>query len=343
MSVESGLVTCSNPECRVRETGRCIEGFALNECDRYGKSIDASEGIGSPAGVADEGASVSSAPDGVVLPSADYLNVSQASAELRRRPCRLLAIIGPSDAGKTSLIASSYELFLEAHQSGIGFANSLTLHAFEQACHDAREASRRCVPHSERTKQGRVQFYHMAFATGSPSRHLSVLYGDRAGEEYRSATDNIAILSSFPEMGRADSVTLLVDGERLTNSRTRHSLRNEVIMIVQSIVDSGVLPSVVPVAIVLTKYDVIRNNDDANTEAFFGAVIEKVRELFGSSFSDIAAFKVAASPKSDAVPRGYGVRDLMEFWINARGTSFARNPEAELAEKSDRAFWHLKG
>ena len=30
-------VECSNPECRVAETGKCVEGKATSECAQYGK------------------------------------------------------------------------------------------------------------------------------------------------------------------------------------------------------------------------------------------------------------------------------------------------------------------
>ncbi len=32
-------VKCSNPDCRVSETGKCVEGFSLGECPHQKKTI----------------------------------------------------------------------------------------------------------------------------------------------------------------------------------------------------------------------------------------------------------------------------------------------------------------
>jgi len=78
---------------------------------------------------------------GIKLPSADRLSpVGRHQAVCGVVISCVVAIIGPTDAGKTSLIASLYDLLQEGPVAGIGFARSLTLHAFEQACHDARAA-----------------------------------------------------------------------------------------------------------------------------------------------------------------------------------------------------------
>ena len=155
------VVSCANPDCRVGETGRCVEGFELSACPHYGREPE--EPSDTKRG-SDEKSSESSS---IGLPGADTLTTAEASRLLCRSDARMIAIIGPRDAGKTSLIASLYDLFQEGPVLEIGYAQSRTLQAFERACHDARATSRRNAPHIYRTPLSGVRFYHLDLSGGS--------------------------------------------------------------------------------------------------------------------------------------------------------------------------------
>ncbi|WP_413038547.1 TRAFAC clade GTPase domain-containing protein, partial [Pseudomonas coronafaciens] len=131
-------VTCANPECRVAETGRCVEGLVVDACSHYGAEAD-DQGDGNPdvieVELEDEGVY------GVSLPHAESLDLEEGSQALRASNARVIAVIGPSDSGKTSLIAGLYDLFQSGLVGKVKFARSKTLHAFERLCHDARAVS----------------------------------------------------------------------------------------------------------------------------------------------------------------------------------------------------------
>ena len=156
-SDEPGTHFCSNPDCRVAQDGACVDGFPLDECPRYGRTMDedAPDAVG-PLDANDDGDTGS-----VPLISADALTPPQASGVLRATQARVVAVLGPLNSGKTSLIASLYGLFLGGPVNGIAFARSRTLHAFERASHDARSASRRAEPTMTRTPRGGVRFFHL--------------------------------------------------------------------------------------------------------------------------------------------------------------------------------------
>ena len=168
---DKAAAICANPDCRVVETGRCVEGFELSACSHYGRKLEETSETGRGS------EKKPSAPSYIVLPGADTLPLAEASSLLRRGDARVIAIIGPRDAGKTSLIASLYELFQEGPVSEIGYAQSQTLHAFERACHDARAASRRTTPHTYRTSRGEVQFYHLDLVGGFGGTAVSSCLG----------------------------------------------------------------------------------------------------------------------------------------------------------------------
>jgi hypothetical protein len=297
-------IICANRDCRVSESGRCVEGLELSKCTFYGRApepIETADAVGENEG-------------GLVLSGADTLTPERASGVLRSCEARVIAIIGPKDAGKTSLIASLYDLFQEGPVRGAEFARSETLHAFELACHDARAASRRGEPDMQRTPHGEVRFYHLRLADGPAGPGLALLMADRAGEEYRSAAD-APDTSSFPEVARADTITVLVDGQRLQDTSERHNLRSEIVMMLQALVDGGVVRLGQHLVLVLTKLDVIQSSPNRErAERDFASLRERVQRLFGATFDDTKTCAVAASPKTDAVARGTGVDEILELW-----------------------------
>lgn len=314
-------VICANPDCRVKETGKCVEGFETSKCPHYGHA---------PApvvtGLADESS-------GVALPSGGTLNISDSSRILRAREARLIAVIGPSDAGKTSLIASLYDLFQNGPVDSFDFAGSQSLHEFEHVCHDARAASRRGTPHIARTPRGEVRFYHLEIADDRTSEVLALMLGDRAGEEYRSTIDDVSTVTELQEISRADILTVLVDGERILDLGSRHNLRSDTLMILQALVEGAkVLPP--RVAVVLTKLDLLQNSPQrTRAEADFQSLVSAIKELYSDPFSDVESFRIAASPKDDALRRGTGISELLAYWLSPLPPKPCTCPDTPVAER----------
>lgn len=305
----TGVIQCSNPDCKIAETGKCVEGHEVSACANYGKPLQIVEAS------ADE---TLDAPDidVIALPGADKLSIAATLHVLRRDCSRVIAIVGPHDAGKTSLIASLYDLFQAGPIKDAHFRGSQTLHAFEIACHDARAASERGTPHINRTPLGEVQFYHLALTRTASGEAISLVLADRAGEEYRGAADDVTLAADFVETQRADTIALLVDGARLANNLSRHNVRTEIILLIQALRDGAALTKTQRLSVVLTKLDEV--NSSANKERVLrdlDAEVTRLRELFGEDFVAIESFRVAASPKSDAARRGTGVPELLEFWL----------------------------
>ena len=312
---DAGVVACGNSDCRVTENGRCVEGFEeFDACPHYVRdALNESED-----GHVDEDEKRDAGVKSVRLAPADALTPSQASELLRASDARVIAILGPQKSGKTSLVASLYDLFQAGPVVGIGFSRSRTLHAFERTCHDARSASRRGEPHMYRTNRGEVRFFHLEVAGGAAGHGLSLVVGDRSGEEYQEAAADASIALAFVEVVRADSLTVLVDGERLLDTGARHNLRNEIILMLQALRDGDALRTGSRMAFVLTKLDAVLGSPCAKRAVSdFDHLLDHVRVLFGDVLSMIEPFKIAASPKTDASMRGTGVSDLLSFWLQS--------------------------
>ena len=305
-------VICGNADCRVAENGRCVEGLEPDECPRYGrKAVDESQGV-----AVDERDLPEGDEESVQLQAGDRLTPSQASRLLRAGDARVIAILGPVNSGKTTLIASLYDLFQTGPVSGLEFSASQTLCAFEHVCHDARSASRRSVPDMNRTPLGGVRFYHLQIGGASAGDGLSLMIGDRSGEEYQDAAADASNAPSFLEVARADSLTVLVDGERLADIRARHNLRGEIILMMQALHDANRLRLGSRLALVLTKLDAVRNSPHAERAVCdFDGLLTDLRRRFSEAFSVIESFQIAASPMPDTLTRGTGVPELLLFWL----------------------------
>jgi hypothetical protein len=295
---------CGNPDCKIAQTGKCVEGLALDKCPHFGKLPQTRVAAGI----------VGEESHGIGLPSGDLLDVENACRVLRRGASRVIAVVGPKEAGKTTLIASIFELFLRGAVGPFRFSGSRTLYAFERDCHPSRAVSQNVVPKTERTRLTDVRFYHLATRKhGEPV--VDMLLADRSGEDYRSAADDLSGASGFVEIGRADVVTFLVDGRQLVELTSRSSTASEVLGITQALVDSGAVAGHPRVAIVLTKFDeILRSPDKARTIRDFQNLTARFRAHFGDLFGEIRSFEVAACPSDISLPLGHGVADLFGYW-----------------------------
>ena len=305
---------CGNLDCRVSQNGRCVEGFELALCPHYVR-INRVEDEAS--GTADDQSDRDAAS--VRLAASEALTAAQASALLRRGDARVISILGPLESGKTSLIASVYDLFQEGPVNGMSFSRSRTLHAFERTCHDVRAASRRGAPHMYRTPRGAVRFFDLQICLvcgDDIGDGISLIMSDRSGEEYREATADASMFRGFPEIVGADSFTVLVDGERLLDTGERHNVSSEVILTMQALRDGDALRSGSRVALVLTKIDVVKGSCVAQRAINdFDRLRSRLCVLFGDVLSTIEPLKIAASPMPNTLKRGTGVPDLLSFWL----------------------------
>lgn len=302
-------ITCSNPDCRVAVDGKCVEGLTFDKCPYYGEApqISVSQEDDEEGGLERNEIDLSLDPT---------LSAVGASAILRKSITRVIGIIGSADCGKTSIMAGLYDLFQIGRVGAASFAGSTTLHGLERICHDARVASKRQAPHSPRTPRGQVAFYHMDVHIDGLQDRIALLLADRSGEEYHEVADDKSNADRMFELRRADTVTLLVDGERLSEPKSRHDVMGSVAPVLQGLKEAGVFQRRPRLAIVLTKTDSVRSAPQpALVESDFARIVETIKHRFAEEFGDIAEFRTAASPRSNQAARGEGIPELLAYWL----------------------------
>jgi Double-GTPase 2 len=304
---ETAEVQCANPACKIRQDGKCVEGLPFEKCPDFGKPLVVQPSV----------SSVHADGHGIVLALGDLLNSEEASQVLRRGESRVIAVVAPKEAGKTTLISSVLELFQRGPVGSFRFCGSRTLYAFERACFPSRGVSRNEIPKTERTLLTEAKFYHTVLRKpGEPL--LDLLIADRNGEDYGSAPDETSVVQGFLEIRRADTITFIVDGRQLVNPVTRNSVGSDVLAIVQALVDGGAIEGRPRAALVLTKLDeVARSADPQRVKRDFDRFEAKFREHYERNFGQIKSFKVAACPSDTSLPVGHGVPELLAYWEEA--------------------------
>lgn len=301
---------CANRECRIAEGGKCIEGHDdLAKCPFYGNK---SEDIDNRQD--DDVRDAAEVFDRIHLPNALPLDSRGADKILTMLPSRMIGVIGVHDSGKTSVIASLFDLFQMGAVSDCTFAGSSTLHGLEIICHDARVASERDEPHSERTKRGEVRFYHIDVLRDGALQ--SLLIADRSGEEYEEVADLAANAAGMIELRRADVITVLVDGRRLAAPSDRADVMGVIPLIIRGMVENGAFLRKPNLAVVLTKNDVVQASPrKTRVEQDFRAIADGLRDSFADNFSEFGSFVTSASPADTNVMRGAGLGDMLAFWM----------------------------
>ena len=332
MSTDLTEIQCGNSECRVTQTGKCVEGLTLDKCPHILRNTTAQE-----SAVTENIEPAAQPAPNIQLAKAERLDLPDASAILRCAPSRLVAIVGPTSSGKTSLIASLCNLFQKGPVEDLRFACSRTFFAFEQACHHARATSRRNSPQTEHTHRGSgVGFYHLGLVHNAS--FMQLLLSDRPGEDYREVADDPTNASSFVEIRRADSILVMVNGELLLDLTARHNVRQDTLMILQGLKDGDVLSGSQRLAVVLTKLDVIQSappSEQDRAQRDFDGIVNLVKARFGTTFQEILPFKIAASPATEILPYAFGSNELLQFWVEPQ---IATTPRLLPRTKSARAM-----
>jgi GTPase SAR1 family protein len=299
---------CTQEGCQVGSTGKCVEGFDPPSTCLYLTS----------SSIPDAGAETPAQPAFVDLPKGEALTEVQASDVTREGPTRVVVLAGPIGSGKTTIITSLFEAFLEAPFANFLFAGSLTLVGFEKRCHDARMASERAVPHTIRTPvTNAVEFLHLQLVSASPTllRRQNLLLSDISGERFRALRDSSDAVSQMKMLGRADHLCIVVDGKKLSDAAERHAARTDARMLLRSLIESKSLSPNCEITIVFSKWDLVLANENQQSLLPF---IEETKANLKKQANGVASLKfveIAARPENRKLPFAFGLPTLLRSWL----------------------------
>ncbi|KJZ12801.1 hypothetical protein TW85_14365 [Marinomonas sp. S3726] len=311
------MAVCINPDCNIAETGKCIEGFELlDKCPTYGKEksddfIDASD-----VSSINKSSTIEEV-DKLNIHSGDVLDRDEVNSILKKNGGRIISCVGPSNIGKTTLLASFYELFNKNISDEFSFSESKSLLAFEEICHFSRALSQNKVPFTPRTlRKDDVSFYHLSLNRRADNRRVNLILCDRAGEEYESAKDSSEECKKLYEISRSDILLLLVDGESLGDTKKRHLAKNNVISMLQAFKEDQVLSKNTKIIIVMTKLDLPKKNGTLETARIeLNKLLEKSLNILGDSYLEITSHEVSARPEDTKLDSEHGIKELIRIFF----------------------------
>ena len=138
---------CTNPDCRLAETGKCVDGFEVGQCPHVKKESESAIDE-----TTEEMAIVPPNDTGTVtITGGDILSIDEATDVLRSRTSRVITVLGPSGSGKTTFALCLYEALQGGPFDRWSFAGSMTLPAFENRCHFSRILCGAAKPDTIRT------------------------------------------------------------------------------------------------------------------------------------------------------------------------------------------------
>ncbi len=307
---------CKLGECNVEKDGKCLKGHEeLATCPNYisaGGQEEKDPTLIKDSSENGQDEKLIDLPTGKDLDDNSMLAISIANLT------RIIVIAGPSDSGKTTLIASIYEKFGEGSFAGYSFAGSDTLKGFEFRCFLSRIDSGEIVPDTERTKaEFDKGFLHLRVRANSFDRPpQDLLFSDISGETYRKVRDYEEECKKLTIIKYADHLVLTLDGDKLRNNEARQEPGRDAINLLRRFIQTGMIDNKSMVDVLITKYDQIKGEkNESEVEKFLRHTESKIRNEFDNSVGQMRFFRVAARPTNGRLPNAYGFDNIFPSWV----------------------------
>jgi hypothetical protein len=313
------VASCRQAGCTAPQGDRCLEGFEVaSDCPHYlveEVAVPAPEPVAASNATADR--SVAPSPAFIPIHAGESLGLTDATAITRATRTNVVVVAGAEDSGKTSLIASLYQLFLNGEMEGFGFAGSATLMGFERRCYLTRMAIDRDTADTPRTPTSDgTKFLHLRVHDIASDRCFDFLFSDISGELFRLARDHEEDAKSLKVVRRADHLAVLFDGRRMTQPAERQNAVREGSMLLRSFVEAGMVGQWTSVQLVLTKVDVVNTSQESGGARFAEVVLTEIAQKFQERLGRITIHRVAALPVAETQTAfGFGLVELLSTWL----------------------------
>lgn len=285
-------------------------------------------------------------PDDVIsLPDGKSLNLQEASEFFRIEDALLFVLAGPHESGKTTVLATLWELILKGNFGNLLFAGSKTIPGFEKRCFDSRVSSGRKVPTTQHTLLSEDPILHLRMRKSDLKvRAINLLFSDLAGERYRLAKDSLIEAKKLILIPRSDHFMLLVDGAKIVDKSKRQETFADTRLILRSFLDSGMLNKHSFVDVIFSKWDLVDLNIRAGggADKFVEVIEDDLKIDFENRVGQLAFFKIAARPVDNSkLHLGHNLFTTIQFMMEHTPTReyiVSNNPSCKATREIDRFF-----
>lgn len=258
-------------------------------------------------------------PDTYQINSGEALSRDKFYTIAAKESTKMLLLLGPVASGKTTIETSLYQLFQEKPVENYYFAGSRSLQGFEQRAYYTRIKSKGSLPDTPRTKvDEEPTFLHLRLWNRDNDATTNLIFWDISGEAFSENIGKVdSVKKEFSFAERADFVIGIIDGEKLCNKKTKNSVVSEIIQLLRTFLDSGVLGEGCVLQIVFSKYDLLIKEEN------YAEIIERAKDQINGYLEELSAnieyYCVAAMPSSAKdIQVGYGLSELLQRWCKKR-------------------------
>lgn len=298
MSRACGLAGCHAPETS------CANGESrFAECPHFTALGESAEAGAATATFADD-AEFRFPWTGNVMGPADLHYLTGSC------PTKVLAVVGPSNAGKTSLLAAMYLLFARGvRPENVEFSGSLTFEGWENIAGSLRWSAHNGPSFPAHTSSGGGRYpglLHLSLQV--PNRRMELLAADAPGEwftQWATSKDSAQAEGARWLAERSDVFVVISDSEALAGAQ-RGQARKAIVDLLRRVGDER---EGRPVALVWSKCDVSVPDDMRTT----------VLEAAHRSLREFSEFRVSVHAPANGPPRnqGQGVHELLSWVLSA--------------------------
>jgi len=284
------MPTCSNPKCRVAQTGVCLDGHPSG-CPNLIADKEGPE-------VAEIKPEPTPAPEPRRFHTGEKLQAHEASRFLNQYAAHVILCVGSQESGKTTFLARLGEMFRDGSFSKHKFVRSMTLNGFERLTWHATIPSGSARPVTKRTyRTENDKFLHLSICPREdPGERTEILVSDLAGETFTAAVASKETCDASLALRRADHLVLFLDCEKLADQDRRHAERSNAKDFLQRVVGAKTNPKALHVEVIFSRHDkVASHKDPAEMERSLDSIQEELSNKYSGNFASMKFWRVAAS------------------------------------------------
>lgn len=322
---------CHQTGCKILEGGSCLESIDVtkDECPHFYADDDTTRGEETKL-PNNEKPGV-----GIRLYTGKEMTFAETSLVTNRYDSKLIAIIGESKSGKTTLLAEYFINFQKAPFGDYFYAGSLTQIGFEERCFYATVGSKAKRPDTGRTKSKEFSFLHLALKTKNKLSDDPVhfLISDISGERFREAKVSSAQMQELKILRAADFILFIIDGEKLADKSTRAVTIEDAKTFIQKALDERIFDKATKLKVAISKWDYLHS--DASF-SFDDKIVKAFTDRFASRLATLEFTQLAARSNHNSVKAGTGLHELLKGW--EMDDNNAVKAVGMVQHNSDRAF-----
>jgi hypothetical protein len=230
----------------------------------------------------------------------------------RRRPVRLIGLLGAPDAGKTMALVSIYLLLCRGALEGFEYRDSESAFALDDLSKGARAWStdgsmlEQIVPHTELSDERLPGFLHLRLHSDAVNGTVDLAFPDLPGEWTESLIDrNVHERLNF--LRKAEVIWLFVDGKKLCDPAIGHDVCGRTRGLIGRLAAN--LGPAVPLKLVVTRADQFK---DLPAE-----MLEPILEEAEQRRVPIAVHQIVSVDRATRSRSGEGLAKLLTGSIKA--------------------------